>query len=1410
MGNEQSSPSRGGASTRRRATAAAGGSPSGNSDGTPLSPDNSDLNPSSTTDSRTLDSNGNPVSPAGTSAAGNSKASLDFADMKFDAETAAKLASEGATFAAEVGRVGYEKTRALAGNIQSAAAGDDGGRKSSKRGGRSAVGGLDDVLDSMGGLCTTFSTMVNTEDGPTHSRRGGSRRRYDSDDDETRYSDEDSRATRDTFGTYGDSTYATEDNRRGGYKIGRGSRQRSGISEMSYDDGTAYDDTTYDSRGAGKDGRRSKYKGNSFDEDETTNYTYDDRSDVGSSIVSGGAPGASAPASAAIAASSGKGKEILPNGPTTPVAEDAGVPTSGIKSPLASSFAKRCYFTKSGIGKTTQHYEGLTLTGNVVLMLASAMKLKGCPTICDEDLRRVEQTYPNQFSRLPDELLLSSGWRRISKYCHFSNRPIPDGIPFFHSKHRCHPQTGGYYFLLAAAVGMVRPIDVEPLTHDTLVVLQTDYPTQCDIALGAGGAAARLIEDPSKWTLVNKFCFFSGGPINTEEDVYYVATLEGNEIHMLAFLSPSLTPEELYRLGRRIVGADGSIRYERPDKAAKGNADVSNAAPATADEPQELTSVRAVEQVESVYDLTERDFADLRLYHLGPCRALPAHLLKPEAWTKVVPPHFVAAKEEALRRAREHEKRHGQPSASIVAPESKEQPKPSQATPQTHTPAAVLDQTAAVAPEVNASRSQPAELAAPPAVPVPPAPAHVSTTSVEQGGAIAASADSNMDNESVGANTAAMAKMEGGMLTPQAVQPTSPGLPSWGELQQQQQETHVQQQQQQQPVFPHESFPDPFANQSAPAPQQQQQQQPPLHAVPLPAHGYINQPQQATLGLRQHPSPQPPVHQAYPGHYQYPNADKQMQQTFGTPFYTAQALSHTASQGQLVGYGGTPLSPDQLQPPQVEHAEPGHSVFPNDERAQQLRREVEEEGAFGAVGPVAGDMPLDEALGMSRGDAPSIPARTKAEGKDVTHGDFIDDQAASGANISTYDDPPLDQLDEAEDGSISVEENPWRGEDPPEEVPHDEYVGSEYDDDMPDDEMASRTGDGTQETISEDPIQEAPSEDPTHASESVDRYGALEHQGDASTIGTGEGDGEEETQVTQESRVSRGSRGSLAASLKERYRGKRSPGIRIPPTPSDAKSGTSIGTSSANSLVNGISVDTPRFSDEEGYSGVDSPGFSDNVSNGEFQRTDDGYYYEGNDRRREEETTPYSKEDNDGFASPRSKSQFSPQSDFTDSDEFVSPLGSPTGQARGQTLQQDGNDDSTSPSFEFGEQSPQASQRSPSVALSPSDAGSYTDGSYTTEASSMISAEANPSTRRALILQMAKARMNSGKRREEEEEENSADIDSKDEDSELKGENGEEKTGSGQDTSGDAVEVARARSPGGSVDDFEGVTADLD
>lgn len=432
-----------------------------------------------------------------------------------------------------------------------------------------------------------------------------------------------------------DDLTEANDARRGGGGRGRNSGGRSTNSIDSYDDETyvtditSYDDDdeTYDddrkkSRGGGgRRGRDRKPRAMSPTESETVFSDDGTKSDADTEFSS-------------VLQKKDKDSKHKPKGKGGVSEKDDGTSATEklISQPLASGFAKRCYFTKAGIGRTTQHYEGLTLTGNTVLMLASAMKLKGCPTICDEDLRRVEQTYPNQFSRLPDELLLSSGWRRISKYCHFSLKPLPDGVPFFHSRRRCHPN-GGFYFLLCSAVGMTRLMDVEPLNKDALAVLQTDFPLTCEKAPDS------LIEDPNEWTLVNKFCFFSGGPINVEEDVYYRAELGGTEIYMLAFLSPSLSPEELYRL-----------------KPSTGEGKDSSP----------LQSVAAVEEVESVYDLTERDFDDLKLYHLGPCRALPPFLLHPAAWTKVLPPHFVAARDEAMRKAAKLEGRYppSQPSGN--------------------------------------------------------------------------------------------------------------------------------------------------------------------------------------------------------------------------------------------------------------------------------------------------------------------------------------------------------------------------------------------------------------------------------------------------------------------------------------------------------------------------------------------------------------------------------------------------------------------------------------------------------------------------------------------------------------------------------------------------------------------------
>jgi hypothetical protein len=225
--------------------------------------------------------------------------------------------------------------------------------------------------------------------------------------------------------------------------------------------------------------------------------------------------------------------------------------------------------------------------------------------------------------------------------------------------------TNGYYFLLASAVGMIRPMDVTPLDADTLVLLETDYPQACDTA------PQELIKDPTSWILVDKFCFFSGGPINIEEDVYYEADLDGNGIYMLAFLSPNLTPNELYKLNDDDDQDNGGAKDNHGATTANHNT-------------TKLDTTAAVLEVERVYDLTERDFDDLKLYHLGPCRALyeynffvgycrrsrrrvpccvshtPYQLHRPpQAWSKVLPPPFLVAKGEALRRARQAEIRAG-------------------------------------------------------------------------------------------------------------------------------------------------------------------------------------------------------------------------------------------------------------------------------------------------------------------------------------------------------------------------------------------------------------------------------------------------------------------------------------------------------------------------------------------------------------------------------------------------------------------------------------------------------------------------------------------------------------------------------------------------------------------------------
>jgi len=285
------------------------------------------------------------------------------------------------------------------------------------------------------------------------------------------------------------------------------------------------------------------------------------------------------------------------------------------KAPLTSSFAKRCFFSKLGIGSKSLYYEGLTLTGTTVLMLPSSLGIMGCPEICDDDLRQAAKNYPNQFARLPDELLTSSGWKRIAKYCNFSNKPIPDGVPFFETKEKVSLDNEKCY-LLASAIGMVRPNEVEPLTKDILVLLETDYHIACR------KLPREFILNPKKWTLINKFCFFSGGPINSEENVYYKANWDEDNVYMKASNVSTISPIELYRL-------DDVHFWPK--------------------------TMEQIEEAEQVFALKDKHFEDLKLLYHGSCNALPDFLMKPDVWKVIFIPSFKKARKKAIDRVRQHE-----------------------------------------------------------------------------------------------------------------------------------------------------------------------------------------------------------------------------------------------------------------------------------------------------------------------------------------------------------------------------------------------------------------------------------------------------------------------------------------------------------------------------------------------------------------------------------------------------------------------------------------------------------------------------------------------------------------------------------------------------------------------------------
>lgn len=285
--------------------------------------------------------------------------------------------------------------------------------------------------------------------------------------------------------------------------------------------------------------------------------------------------------------------------------------------------------------------------------LSSSMKLLGCPTICDDDLRRMDKLYfTKMYRRLPEDLQLSSNWTRVAKHCTFSGEPIPDGVPFYYARRKAVDENGrpilGRFCYLRADVlrgnndnegsdedgankgRKLTESDPRPLGPQDLMSLLANYPEVCD------SLPSHILEDPAEWSLIDKFCFFSGGPIKAD-DTYYRANLDGKDIYLLVVLTPAVTARELFQLETRRPQGRGRQLLEELRK--------------------ELIplNVQEVEAMDRVYDLSFEDFDSLRERHYGSYLKLPRRLVDPSTWERVVPPSFLEAKEEAMERAVAHE-----------------------------------------------------------------------------------------------------------------------------------------------------------------------------------------------------------------------------------------------------------------------------------------------------------------------------------------------------------------------------------------------------------------------------------------------------------------------------------------------------------------------------------------------------------------------------------------------------------------------------------------------------------------------------------------------------------------------------------------------------------------------------------
>jgi len=297
-----------------------------------------------------------------------------------------------------------------------------------------------------------------------------------------------------------------------------------------------------------------------------------------------------------------------------------------------------CHFTNTFIYPTSRHYSAIDLKGKVYyLSVKAVVGGQGGNLISNVEIEALSKNYPTSFSVLPPILLDSSSWLRISKYCSFTKFPIPDGVKFYYSK-TIKRGRGGSWFLLPEAFGGGKG-KLKGLVLADLALLIKKYPQT------AAKTPELLLADGQQWGYIEKFCFFSNGPINEEVDVYFSLELTTNDQIMTLNLGSK---------GRGVtIGEDGKpqifmlsvFKLEESFEIFFKN-DFLNSP---------LRTTAQVEQLEEVYQLTDEDFQGIKVCHTAQYERVPAQLMTPHKWTKVLPPVYARERRRAMSRAAANE-----------------------------------------------------------------------------------------------------------------------------------------------------------------------------------------------------------------------------------------------------------------------------------------------------------------------------------------------------------------------------------------------------------------------------------------------------------------------------------------------------------------------------------------------------------------------------------------------------------------------------------------------------------------------------------------------------------------------------------------------------------------------------------